>query len=365
MLMYKLLDNIVESFDISRETVGRLLLVDSSVLLIENKNNGNNLLINACFNNKHDLVKIILNSKFCTDKIITHRNQNGRNALMVACSSSEECAAEILKSKFCNTKLLEEVDPTGENCLTISFNIPSIIKHIIESPYFSKKVLSQKYNGTNVLMGACQEEDSDDELIVPDEVMVSLLTHKFCDRNILEDQDNNGCNILHCAAYCRPSIIKLLLELDFDHNRTCKEISDFLPSHFKQFIDDNDEMEIGFTYLHILAIYNPDYIDGIVRVAKSNTIMMRDNLGRYFYDYLDDAHKIKLNALDCFKPKIVVFAKGIKVTCSICYDKAVDTVSIPCGHTFCSKCLNAVRQQNSKCPICKSTILQANRLFLP
>jgi ankyrin repeat protein len=358
--MQKLLDEVIKTFRTSRVTVVRLLLVDSSLLLIRDKEDKSNLLMKACQYGNPDLVKLILSSRFCTEEVVFHKGSSGTNALMIACDSSEKCAVEILESKFCNTKLLEEVNLEGENCLEMSLKTPSIAKHIIDSVHFSKAMLSRKYDDDSTfLMEACQEDNIDDQ------IMASLLTHKFCDRGVLEDTDDDGWNILHYAAFYRPNIVKLLLGLDFNHNLTCKKIGDgLLPDHLKEFIDDGD-IEIGFTYLHTLAIHNPDHVVEIIKVAGINTIAMRDNLGRHFYEYLDNENKGKLNSLDCFKSKILVVDKPTKILCPICHDEAINAISIPCGHAFCSSCLDTIKRQNHMCSICRIKITQTNKLFLP
>jgi ankyrin repeat protein len=357
----KLLDDIINVFDKSNVTIRRLLHFDSKLLLIKDVDNGYNLLMKACYHDNYDLVSMILGSQFCTDEIVSQGDYYNKNALMIACNRSERCAMEILRSKFCNTKLLEEVDTERENCLMASLATPSIIKHIIESPHFTKEMF---LHNTNFLINACQEDD------LSDEIMNYLLTHKLCCKEILEDQDDDGWNILHYAAYYRPSIVKVLLGLDFDHNKLCKKLGIDLPDGILQYIDKS--MEVGFTYLHILAMYNPASIGEIIKLAHKNTVMIRDNQGRYFYDYLDDNEKMNLD-MKSLELKITIPIKhGItypststKVTCPICYDRAVDAISIPCGHAFCSPCLMEIKQGNSVCPMCKIKFFRINKLFLP
>ncbi len=45
--------------------------------------------------------------------------------------------------------------------------------------------------------------------------------------------------------------------------------------------------------------------------------------------------------------------------CSICFEKRVDTVLTPCGHTFCSDCLGSTRE----CYSCRGNISSRHKIF--
>ena len=45
--------------------------------------------------------------------------------------------------------------------------------------------------------------------------------------------------------------------------------------------------------------------------------------------------------------------------CSICFDKRVDVVVTPCGHTFCSSCLGGSRE----CYSCRTKINQTHKIY--
>ena len=51
--------------------------------------------------------------------------------------------------------------------------------------------------------------------------------------------------------------------------------------------------------------------------------------------------------------------------CSICMENQVNTAIIPCGHTFCSKCLseNSVNNFN-KCSLCRNNILHFFKIYI-
>ena len=63
------------------------------------------------------------------------------------------------------------------------------------------------------------------------------------------------------------------------------------------------------------------------------------------------------------KTGVIGKEKGTEVPeCSICLDKKLNRVFIPCGHTTCETC--AERLVGKACPMCKKLINQAIPLFL-
>lgn len=47
--------------------------------------------------------------------------------------------------------------------------------------------------------------------------------------------------------------------------------------------------------------------------------------------------------------------------CSICLNEPISMFCIPCGHTYCSKCICSTK----KCHICRAEIHRVNKLFFP
>jgi len=75
----------------------------------------------------------------------------------------------------------------------------------------------------------------------------------------------------------------------------------------------------------------------------------------------------KLNALrkvistgihDLVKPEDVQ-----KKMCPVCFDKEVNMVYVPCGHTYCNGCAELDRSRNAKCPQCRATINARIKIF--
>jgi hypothetical protein len=75
----------------------------------------------------------------------------------------------------------------------------------------------------------------------------------------------------------------------------------------------------------------------------------------------------KLNALrklittgihDLVKPEDVQ-----KKMCPVCFDKEVNMVYVPCGHTYCNGCAEIDRTRGAKCPQCRATINARIKIF--
>ena len=47
-----------------------------------------------------------------------------------------------------------------------------------------------------------------------------------------------------------------------------------------------------------------------------------------------------------------------KFECNICFENDIESVCVPCGHTFCSKCING-----NECYICRLFINSKLKLY--
>jgi hypothetical protein len=77
--------------------------------------------------------------------------------------------------------------------------------------------------------------------------------------------------------------------------------------------------------------------------------------------------KQKINELETLDEYIkileskTIIAKKNKLECPICFDNMVDICIVPCGHTFCSKCIDG----SKLCYICKNEIFMCQSLYFP
>jgi len=76
-------------------------------------------------------------------------------------------------------------------------------------------------------------------------------------------------------------------------------------------------------------------------------------------DKLNSLRKIIIAGLDeIVKPEDVQ-----KKMCPICFENEVNTVLVPCGHTYCKGCSEMDRTRNAKCPQCRVQINARVKLF--
>ena len=50
--------------------------------------------------------------------------------------------------------------------------------------------------------------------------------------------------------------------------------------------------------------------------------------------------------------------------CTICTERDVDTVLVPCGHTMCGTCVAQLREPKT-CPFCRNRCPSSIKFFLP
>ena len=51
----------------------------------------------------------------------------------------------------------------------------------------------------------------------------------------------------------------------------------------------------------------------------------------------------------------------VKKMCPVCFDREVNTVLVPCGHTYCNGCSEYDR--NNKCPQCRASVQRRIKIF--
>lgn len=74
---------------------------------------------------------------------------------------------------------------------------------------------------------------------------------------------------------------------------------------------------------------------------------------------LNSLRKLIVTGLD----EIIKPEDASKKMCPICFESEVNTVLVPCGHTYCRGCAENDRSRNAKCPQCRSVINARVKLF--
>jgi hypothetical protein len=107
------------------------------------------------------------------------------------------------------------------------------------------------------------------------------------------------------------------------------------------------------------------FLDPVNRLVQEKTHLLDLRLDELEKER-DDLSR-KLNALrkvittgihDLVKPEDIQ-----KKICPVCFDKEVNMVYVPCGHTYCNGCAELDRTRGAKCPQCRSPINARIKIF--
>lgn len=78
--------------------------------------------------------------------------------------------------------------------------------------------------------------------------------------------------------------------------------------------------------------------------------------GKKLKDILEDYYNSKIHNCEFEEEKD-------KMICTICLDRKIDTVILPCGHCSCVVCILRILERNPKCPFCKYKIKNYQKLY--
>jgi len=108
------------------------------------------------------------------------------------------------------------------------------------------------------------------------------------------------------------------------------------------------ELETVNNSIENLKLFHNELKDKNKELQKENSIL------------LDNIKKFKINSEELIS-KIKKHGNIIcALECSICMDNISDNILLPCGHLFCSNCLNQLKE----CPTCRIHILSKRRLYI-
>ena len=99
----------------------------------------------------------------------------------------------------------------------------------------------------------------------------------------------------------------------------------------------------------------------------NNNYIERNDIEKKLKKYIESG--IKLNILLKISNDIKSLINGSN-TCSVCLNNEINKVLIPCGHTFCDKCIkkNDLHYRNNNrrscCPICRKEIVNDNNIYI-
>ena len=117
-------------------------------------------------------------------------------------------------------------------------------------------------------------------------------------------------------------------------------------------IQSNVKTEQMYNLLSQDKIHLLESLDSTINALNSKRIVKEKQLNSITRDLQEAESKLNI----C---KHNINAYKNKLECSICFDNNIDTVLVPCGHTFCLKCINS----SSNCYICKAHINYYQRIY--
>lgn len=159
-----------------------------------------------------------------------------------------------------------------------------------------------------------------------------------------------------------------------------KEAGNFLELYTDQQKEVKDsiiKIESGFqTLKKMCEIHNQDAVEGLIgRYTELEKEIgpiknkINEELAKKVATKNAELEKIT-NKLNSLRKVIVVGLDEIvkpedaqKKMCPICFENEVNTVLVPCGHTYCKGCSENDRSRNAKCPQCRSLINARIKLF--
>ncbi len=135
-----------------------------------------------------------------------------------------------------------------------------------------------------------------------------------------------------------------------------KEIIDFLENKFSK-IDKSLENKI-FDIMKtkkVMVLQNLDY--GIQNI-NTQYLCEKQKLDKL----LEKKEHLHIYLQNCKSEYLKELEKNVnpELLCQICYENRINLVLLPCGHTFCSKCLNDTVTQ---CFNCRSNIEKRTKIY--
>ena len=134
--------------------------------------------------------------------------------------------------------------------------------------------------------------------------------------------------------------------------RACIDAAVSLPAEVQKLLSASvffEDTELGGLQTAYLTRYNSELITWL-QDAKQK----REELQHYKYRV-----EKCISDLNAVASEAVVRPTASRL-CPVCFDNEVDTVLVPCGHTYCSSCAGKTR---AKCGICRRAVKSATELF--
>lgn len=212
-----------------------LLILDNPYItdLISDIFMNNSPMIHAicCVTYNKDLITKLCN--YCTEELFEIVNDRGNNLLLEVSEYNQTNIKFILESKYCTKKVVNQINKYGESCLTYAINktlIPLnlyIIDYISKHKFCTPELLNYKNsNGETPFLVACKNGYN---------VTKVIMDSPYFNTNSLYCTDNHGMN---CFTYA-------CTNKDFELFKTiCDHESEELKEMF-ELVDENDKLYIS------------------------------------------------------------------------------------------------------------------------
>ncbi len=256
---------------------------------------------------------------------------------------------------------------TNNNFSNLVYNLGEYISHDLnknEEPFL--KELLDKY-----------DKNLDDLFLKVNSNNIDEIVNKYIKKNKKIDIDYKNSFNIHTE--------KLKNEFKLKFN-----ITDDIKNIKKLFLENNEEMlNLENELEELLETYNKNkntilkvqdtYKNEKDKELLTNFESIFDNLNNNYIERNDIENKLKkyidLGIKNNIFFKIINDVKSLIHTnnvCSICIHNQINRVLIPCGHTFCDKCVkkneNRYNNRNNyrriSCPICRKEIINTNNIYI-
>ena len=155
----------------------------------------------------------------------------------------------------------------------------------------------------------------------------------------------------------------MLIKINDDESRIIKCMNSY-KSNFNSILNFYlSEKQISIGEIESLEVKH-NSITCDVDYIFTNFVQKKRELASSIENKLDSISR----KLDLIRETIVTCIQGIvkpddmvKKMCPVCFDREVDTVLVPCGHTYCNGCSEYDR--NSKCPQCRATVQRRIKIY--
>jgi late competence protein required for DNA uptake (superfamily II DNA/RNA helicase) len=146
-----------------------------------------------------------------------------------------------------------------------------------------------------------------------------------------------------------------LKELDDSASRIEKGVKVFREESMTHYLEGLEPIQKKYDDLHEELFKARVALKIAITKKKDNLEIEQEDISRK----LNGLRKLILTGVkDMVKPEDVN-----KKMCPVCFEREVNTVLLPCGHTYCKECADIDRTRYAKCPQCRSNVNSRVKIY--